>query len=134
MKYLFPIIFCFFLISCSTNNKVEKSQLQNLKIVKIEEFKTFYKFNSIDYKNDTLNVISFKNVTKQKSNFYETLKIAEQNTYGFKLENIKTRVSTMQQLGQFIIIEKDTLWKGSSDKVAPKYSVSKNTVGLQIFN
>jgi hypothetical protein len=38
----------------------------------------------------------------------------------------------MEQLGKWIIFGKDTLWKGNSKEVEPKYFYALNTLGLEI--
>jgi len=128
------LILGFILFSCSSTNKFET---KSFTVIKVEEFDQFYRFKSVDENlNDTVNLISLKNQQLRKagevSSFNATSKIIAENQYNFKLQKIKTRVSTMEQLGQWVIIGKDTLWKGNSKQIAPKYFYSLNTLGIEI--
>lgn len=131
-------------IGCKTadnkNNEKANSEME-LKVIKINEFEYVYQLKTVQIKsNDTLFVLSSKNnfydkynLKTPKSNILEQI-ITINNTYRFKVLRIKPQVSTMAQLGAYIIVEGDTLWKGSNYKEAPKYYSSQNTVGLTLYN
>lgn len=112
-----------------------------LKVISISEFEYVYQLKTIQKeRNDTLFILSSKNnlydkynLIKPKSNKVEQ-KIKINNTYNFQILPIKPQVSTMEQLGVYIIVENDTLSKGGNYKGIPKYYSSQNTVGLNIYN
>ena len=134
MKCLIVSLLCLLIFSCSSINNFEKKVL---KVIAIEEFKSYYRFKALD-KNlkDTVNLISLKYQQLRKdrkvSKFKATSQIVSQKNYTFKTQKIRIRTSTMEQLGKWIIIEKDTLWKGNSKEVEPKYFNLVNALGLGI--
>ena len=49
--------------------------------------------------------------------------------YVFHLVEKKSTVSTMEQMGAFIVIENDTIWKSKNYKEVPISFISHNTIG-----
>lgn len=129
------------LLGCSTTKNTNIDyQLQNLKVIDIKEYEYGYLIETIHEQNrDTAFVISRKEKLYDKYNLktptnkgkVELLEL--EKAYHFKVSKVKTRVSTMQQLGQFIILENDTLWSGSDKSIVPKHYVALNTVGLNLY-
>ncbi len=141
MKNILYITISLFFLNCSVN-KTTTSEIEkiNYSILEIDDFEYTYRFKGLNTQtHDTVYVLSFKQKMYDKykhqkpKNLNGILDIKSKNDYIFSLIKMKTKVSTMQQLGQFIIIEKDTLWKGVSGIVPPKYYVAQNTVDLTYF-
>ena len=134
MKNFIIIMICVFAFSCSSTSTFET---KSFKVVSIEEFESCYRIKSLDQNlKDTVNLISLKYQMLRKDRevpkFNATSQIVTQNNYNFKLQKVRTRVSSMEQLGKWIIFGKDTLWKGNSKEVEPKYFYALNTLGLEI--
>lgn len=108
-------------------------KLITCKIIKSREYKTFYSFKAIKEK-DTIYIISYKDYYgghKTQNNNIREIKINEE--YNFYLTPEIIRTSKMEQLGAFIIIDEDTLWKASNYKEIPKFYIANNTIGHYIF-
>lgn len=141
MKSILYIIISLFFLSCSVNYLAKKEvEKINYNILEIDDFEYTYRFKGLNIEtHDTVFVLSFKQKIYDKYKFTKpkdlngTVDIKSKKNYIFKLIKMKTKVSTMQQLGQFIIIENDTLWKGSSGIKPPKYYTAQNAVGLIYF-
>ncbi|MCF6298149.1 MAG: hypothetical protein L3J08_09250, partial [Flavobacteriaceae bacterium] len=109
------------------------------KVTNIEEYEYAYRLKVLkDQSKDTIIIVSFKekfyskhNLKKPDSSGHKKIEI--NNNYNFKLLLIKPQVSNMEQLGAFIIVEKDTLWKERSYKTMPKSYTAQNTIGLIIY-
>ena len=137
--YMLFLSFNIFIGCKSINNKTTSNE-KELKVINIAEFEYVFELRTIEKEtSDTLFVLSSKNnfynkynLNKPKSNSTEQLIL--NNTYRFEVLPIKPQVSTMQQLGAYIIVENDTLWKGANYKEAPKFYSSQNTVGLLYCN
>lgn len=117
----------------------KKNDNMNLEVLSICEYKNVFSFKCLSASNrDTLFVVSFKKNINNGCNANEAdvgpLTIVETGRqYVFKLQILRTRVSTMEQLGRFIIIGSDTLWQGPSNISPPHYYVAQNVVGLQCW-
>jgi hypothetical protein len=142
MKYLSYtcsiVLFLFF--GCNSTYYLKKEFASKyIKVIDIEEYKYAYLLKGIEYQSkDTIIIVSFKekfyskhNLKKPDDSGYKKVNI--NNYYSFKLLQIKPQVSNMEQLGAFIIVEKDTLWKGQSYKTMPKSHTAQNTIGLIIY-
>lgn len=129
----------FLFIGCAIkNNPKENSFTQSCNIVEIKEFDYSFRFKAIKKSGDTILIISLKDKFYTKYKIItpignELQKIERNKEYNFKSVQIKPRVSTMEQLGAFIIIEKDTLWKAQSYKDIPPSYKSVNTIGSFII-
>lgn len=105
----------------------------NCRIIEIKEYQYAFRFKALK-ENDTILIISLKEnyyteygYKKPILNDLEEIKINEK--YDFYLTQKKPTVSTMEQLGAFIIIENDTLWKSKTYKEVPLSFISHNTIG-----
>ena len=88
MKFRIIIIFYILILSCSSVEKSDK-QRQSFIVLKVEDFKTFYRLRSIDAKlGDTVNIISLKD--RSNFNIPHASTIKENNKYGFTLQRIRT--------------------------------------------
>lgn len=139
LNSLYIVILCLFLGCGSTSSLKKETINSNLKVVDIEEYQYAYRFRVLEDKSkDTILIVSFKDNFYNKNNLKkpkgeDSKQIVTDNNYNFKLLLIKSQVSTMQQLGAFIIVEKDTLWKERSYKTMPKSYTAQNTIGLSIY-
>jgi|GEM_PF-2736027 hypothetical protein len=138
--FVFGILIISFL-NCTTKvsqrNNFERA---NCTIVNVDEFEYVYRFQAIrQIEKDTVYVLSWKEKMFEKYKIKplissnKSLDILPNLKYTFVIDRMRARVSTMQQLGQYFIVEKDTLWAGKSEVPAPKYYIAKNTVGLKIW-
>ena len=136
LNYLVLLIF----IGCIKINNKEPENIthQNISIIEIKEFDYSYRLKGINKLRDTILIISFKDKFYNKYRINKPTgskeKIQCKKEYYFKLVQIKLQASTMEQLGAFIIIEKDTLWKANSYKNIPPSYKSLNTNGSFIIN
>jgi hypothetical protein len=127
------LIFAF--IACSSVEKKQNNKsFITCSIIDIQEYEYAFKFKALNQKKDTVFVLSLKenyynknNYTKPKMESAEEIKI--NNEYVFNVISKKPSVSSMEQLGAFIIIEKDTLYKSSNYKQIPPTFISLNTIG-----
>jgi hypothetical protein len=131
--------FTFVLVSClSINNPKKGLSIENCYILGIKEYQ--YAFRLIALKeNDTILIVSLKDeyYTKhgyQKSRLNNLEEIKVNKKYDFYLVKRKPVVSTMEQMGAFIIVENDTLWKSKTYKEIPASFTSYNTIGNLIKN
>lgn len=135
-----PVKFLVFLLisisGCGTINKSQnKITADNLKcnIVDIEEFERSYRFTGIDDLGNKVIIVSLKN-HQHTIPMHEVVDTVSLNkSYNFKVTLIKPRVSTMEQLGAYIIIENDTLCKASTYNDLPPAYTSHNTIGLLLY-
>ena len=111
----------------------------NCHILEIEEYQYAFRFKALNKENDTILIISLKESYYDKYGYkklilnnLQEIKLTEK--YDFHLTQKKPTVSTMEQLGAFIIIEKDTLWKSFTYKDIPPSFMSHNTVGKYYSN
>ena len=130
-----------FLFSCSTQQVSKELSLNSVnKILSIEEYDYAYYIKA--FNQDTkkqLNIISYKQVYFDKykiqkpiNNSQDGLKtISKNNSYNFNLTEMRFNVSNMEQLGAYVIIENDTIWKGKPT-VENRFYESKNSLGLII--
>lgn len=117
----------------STKENIHYSTL-NCRVIHIQEYQQAFGFKVLDNKKDTLLVISFKNSYYDKNNYKKPkLKLLKEikidQSYDFILSTKKPTVSTMEQLGAFIIIENDTICRGKSYKTLLSTFISHNTIG-----
>jgi hypothetical protein len=137
MKLLYGIVILL-LIGCSSSNFTNKKpKLLISKIIDIKEYEYVFGLKGINQKNDTVLILSYKDRFREKYNQkkikYDKLqKIVKNGSYNFKVLNIKPQVSTMQQLGAFIIVENDTLCMQADYNKIPTIYVAQNTIGLNI--
>ncbi len=129
IKYLI-LIMC--ISSCSILSKSQKKLATNslkCSIVDIKEYESSYCLTALDSFGNKVIIVSLKkNPHKITLESLDTISLHK--NYDFNVTRIKPRVSTMEQLGSFIIIERDTLWKAStSDNIPPAY-IAHNTIGL----
>lgn len=134
-KYFLVFLFCY---GCASTNKSKENGVEVIEcnIFEITEFDYAYRLTATDSMGNTILVVSLKD------NFYDKYEIKKPDidkgaktitvneNYVFKSTRIKPRVSTMEQLGAFIVIETDTLWKASTYKDIPLSYRVYNTVGL----
>ena len=102
-----------------------------VKVIEIRDSEKYSYFKVTDTKNsikDTIHIVSFKNSIEKITND----KIHLKNIYTFRMKRIKPRVSTMEQLGAFIIVDNDTLQKASAISKISIFYKSLNTNGLEI--
>ena len=102
-----------------------------VKVIEIRDSEKYSYFKVTDIKNpikDTIHIVSFKNSLEKITND----KIHLKNIYTFRMIRIKPRVSTMEQLGAFIIVDNDTLQKASEISKISIFYKSLNTNGLEI--
>ncbi|MES2484987.1 MAG: hypothetical protein V4581_03450 [Bacteroidota bacterium] len=119
---------------CSTTKK--KPEMLNVTVGNIDEYDMFFRFTGMA-DNDTLYIISWKEEAygqfKDKAAIdVKDLDIVKDSTYIFKAQKSRFRISTMEQLGQYVVFDRDTLWSGSSTAKAPKYYIAQNSIGLKI--
>lgn len=133
MKNLICIIFIIFMGCVSTKNKISYNTF-HYKVVGIQEYQYAFAFKVLNDRKDTLLVISLKDNYYDKYNHKKPKlklvgKITIDKSYDFILSEKKPTVSTMEQLGAFIIIENDTVCKAKSYKELPLIFISHNTIG-----
>lgn len=130
----------FAFIACSSVEKKQNgASFITCSIIDIQEYEYVFTFKALNQKKDTVFVLSLKenyynknNYTKPKMEFLEQIKL--NNKYLFNVIPKKPSVSSMEQLGAFIIIEKDTLYKSSNYKQIPPTFISLNTIGKYYSN
>ena len=133
MKSIY-LIFIFVFIGCATSNNV-KSKRQTLKVINIEEYNSVYCMEVKNNINETILVLSFKKTLPKNSylsSVVDKIKVGE--NYNLELVSFRPQVSTMQELGAFIIVKSDTLRKAASYKEIPKTFVAQNTYGLNLYS
>lgn len=121
------------LANCNTAQKNTGFSVFYCQVIDIKEYEHVVIFAGRTNGNDTLIIESLKiDYTKkgfQKKLLYGFEKIELNNQYAFYLRPQKVRVSTMEQLGAFIIVESDTLYESSTYKTLPLFFRSYNTIG-----
>ncbi len=132
-KYL-ALLIC--ISSCSVKTKSQhKLTTDNLKcnIVDIKEFDRSYRFTAIDDFGNKIIIISLKS-SQQEIPIHKAVDTVSLNkSFDFKVTKIKPRVSTMEQLGAYIVIENDTLWEASAYRDIPPAYTAHNTIGLFLY-
>ncbi len=126
--------FTIILLSCSSIPKIKMDySVLNCRIIEIKEYQYAFRLMALK-ENDTILIISLKEnyytkygYKKPVLNDLEEIRINE--NYDFYLTQKMPNVSTMEQLGAFIIIEKDTLWESQSYKEIPLSFISRYTIG-----
>jgi len=124
MKSLLIILFLF-----STTDSFSQSKSRTLKIYNITEYSDAYVINAVDSTNlDTLNIISIKNVPKDKKGFKKMM-IGKFYNFIYEENNVAPQILLENH---FVIKVKNTIiWKPSDGlKNLPVYS--KNTEGIWI--
>ncbi len=135
-KYLavFLIAACIGCIGRKKTTIKKTGNFTDIKIVGINKTKNYYILKGLKEGNsDTLFIVSYKEEGDLEKESMKTI-IEIGSIYNFTLGNVRTRVSSMQQLGQFIIVGKDTLWKGGPEENPPLYYQAQNTIGNFCFN
>lgn len=116
-------------VSCSTTKHVKKNcQSLNCYVIDIEEYQHFILLKTLRER-DTIRIISFKKSYNKKIIFNKLEEIKLDKYYNFCLTQKKANVSTMEQLGAFIVVENDTIWTASTYKDIPLFFISHNTIG-----
>ena len=134
MKNIF-LVLLMFICSCTSQNlsNTIKTESKRLKVVKIISYNGFYELTTVKEDiSDTLLIISYKKGFSKKDKKTQ-LQIVEDRYYKFELSIIKPRVSTMEQLGAYMIFGEDTLYRASSSKELPRMYQSHNSLGLYIY-
>ena len=141
-KLIYFILLATILSECNSSKYINNNTSKLSLIVQdISEYDYAYKITSINSENaDTIVIISYKDkffdkydLEKPKQSEIKSV-IRKNKKYKFDLIKIKPQVSTMEQFGAFIIIEKDTVLKSINAKSMPKIFVSQNTIGKLIYN
>ena len=122
-------------MSCSSTNKIKMERtISNYHVVEMKEYHYAFMFKVLDKENDTILIISLKEnyydkygYKKPTFNHFQEIKMNE--TYDFYLTRRNPNVSTMEQLGAFIIVENDTLWRSPTYRDIPPTFMSHNTIG-----
>lgn len=123
-----------FFVGCSSlRNKGDNIFLQCL-VIDIQEYEYAFKFKALNPKNDTILILSLKENYYNKNNYKKSKlgtseEIKPNQKYIFSVVPKKPTVSNMQQLGAFLIIEKDTIYKASNYKEIPLTFVATNSIG-----
>ncbi len=139
--FAFLMFFLFFNFGCLRKKenfqyitcKIENFQYITCKITRINENKNFFTFVGLNkITKDSIFIFSKKKTDTDK-NFDNSKQIYLDSQYVFKLNKIKIRVGHMEQLGAFMKIDNDTIWKGINAKQAPIYYYSLNTIGLNVL-
>jgi len=130
------------LLGCSSSKDlVEQSKNIRLNVIDIKEYEYVYRIKATESKSqDTVLVMSLKSSFYTKNNLKNPNKLSvieseilKGQQYNFKVLPVKPQVSKMEQLGAFVIVEKDTLWKEKSYKDMPKLYTAQNTLGLNLY-
>jgi hypothetical protein len=106
-----------FLYSCyPTKGRIISTQEEKLTKVKIIELRPFNSVNLMKSVNESLD--TFFLISPRKKEY----KIDTAEYVILKLSHVtRFRAGTMEQLGAYLIIGKDTLWKGANITSAPKF-------------
>jgi hypothetical protein len=134
MKTLNILLVSMVIMGCSTTKM--KPEVLNVTVSNIDEYNMFYRFTSMA-DNDTLYIISWKydadRQLKDTAAFdVKNLDIVKNGNYIFKAQKSRLRICTMEQLGQYIVFDPDTLWSGSNIAKVPKYYIAQNSIGLKL--
>jgi len=141
MKNTLYLILSLFIIGCTLNKTTRyEPEKINCSIIEINNFEYVFRLKGINSEtNDTIYILSFKENMYDKYKYKKpqelnnSVQIRSGNNYKFSLIKKKIQVSNMQELGQYIIVEKDTLWKGSSNIIPPKYYIAQKTMDLTLY-
>lgn len=133
MKKIRYLIFMIF-ISCNSNIAIKKNDnFLKCEIIEIKEYTCSFRFKALNNKKDTILIVSlkkdyFSKFQNKKYNSNQLEEIRLNNKYNFHLIQIKPSVSTMEQLGSFIVVENDTLFKAHVYKNIPPSYMGYNVV------
>lgn len=125
---------------CGVQTKMKQSgnNIQS-KVLSVKEYSYVYEIKGLDLNsNDTIFILSYKENYFDKHhsstpiNLEKANKIELNKDYTFKSVRIKPQVSHMQQLGAYIIVENDTLYKSRDSFTIPPYYASFNSLGMLI--
>ena len=131
------------LIACTVSKAlIDESVDIRMNVIDIKEYEYVYRIKATEIKSqDTVLVMSFKSSFYIKNSLRKPneLSIAHNEIftdqqYDFKVLPVKPQVSKMEQLGAFVVVEKDTLWKERSYLRMPKLYTAQNTLGLIYIN
>ncbi len=128
------IFFTFILASCSSITKKNTDySILKCNIIEIDEYQYAFRFMALKEK-DTILIVSpkenyYDKYGYKKPNLKHLKEIKVNKKYVFHLVEKKSTVSTMEQMGAFIVIENDTLWKSKNYKEVPISFISYNTIG-----
>jgi len=129
--FLTPLLLSF---GCSTVKEVKiDCSILNCRIIEIKEYQHSFRFMALNG-NDTILIGS------AKENYYDKYgvekpvlndlqEIKENEEYVFYLTKKRVSVGQMEQLGSFIIIAKDTLWRAPNYKEVPLSFISHSSIG-----
>ena len=120
--------------SCSTEKLVQKNTTCDCLILNLKEYDYVFKIEALNQRKDTIVALSYKDNYYTKNNYRQPdLEVLEEikafHHYRFKMVPKKPTVSTMEQLGAFIIVEKDTLLQARSYREIPSTFVLINSRG-----
>jgi len=133
MKKTVPLclVIIFFCYSCSTYNTTNKSFRTINKVIEINEFNQSYLLKTLSKNNDTILIISNAINNDYGDDISKQKKIVLNHSYEFRLmKPTRISVNSMEQLGYFIKIKSDTIWKSKTIKNLPYFGL--NTKGLYI--
>ena len=132
MKNIFLLLLMFSCTSPNLSNSIE-TKVERLKVVEIKSYNTVYELKTVKENTvDTMLVISYKKGFHNGKGKTKS-KIIEGEYYKFELSTVRPRVSTMEQLGAYMIFAEDTLYSASDYKKLPKMYKSYNSSGLYIY-
>lgn len=105
----------------------------NCHIIEIKEYGNTFRLKALNKEKDTVLIISLKEVYYENSYKKPVLENLQEiqldKEYNFYVTQKKPLVSTMEQLGAFIVVENDTLWSSRTYKDIPLSFISHNTIG-----
>lgn len=132
-KIGYLILFVFAGCSSAIRTKIDFNVL-NCRIIGIKEYQNTFRFKALNKEKDTILIISLKESYYNKNNYKKPVlenlqEIQLDKEYSFYVTQKKPLVSTMEQLGAFMVIENDTLWSSSTYKDVPLSFISHNTIG-----
>lgn len=131
LSYLIILVF----IGCSSAKimTIDYTVL-NCHVIDIKEYQYCFIFRAFSKGCDTILIISLKEdyhnkylYKKPVLNCSQEIKLNQK--YDFYLVQKRVHVDVMEQLGAFMIIGNDTLWKSSTFKDIPLFMSSFNTLG-----
>jgi len=140
-KYICILLLVFVVSTCSISKKgnlnnicKDNKHIYQLQILSIDTCNDVYSLKCLNINNfDTLFIISLKENIYSISDTSMLSTVLFGGIYTFELKKMKIRISKMQQLGQFIIVKNDTLWKGASGATPPVYYIVENSLGLRCW-
>jgi hypothetical protein len=121
---------------CRVNNNSKLKVKDSLYISEIDEFENLYRFKGIlNSGHDSVYAISFKQKVYDRYNIKNSMTnkstdIIINKDYNFIMDKVRPIFSMRNRYQHYIVVEKDTLWKGSINTNPPKYYIIRNSVGL----